>query len=290
MKKFKFLPILLGVLFVASMISCTKEGVYNPKKKVQRVYYSVSSAWGSIDKYLGQTWNWDGNKIKSIDHYTSNGNTSYTENFTYDGNRIVRVDDYKNAEYTTYDYDGSHLKTINYYYRNKVERTMVFTYNSGKVSQIQITYYDAKKGDRHLTSSIIPFFPEKVNKAMSAFAEKADVKGVVTANYQFTWTDNNVTKIIASSEGEMTTMTFTYDAKKNPFLGFLCLEMGEDGIDSYYSKNNVTQYMESDINGENYILNYTYQYDGNDFPTMCIESELDDEDNYIYTTYYEYDK
>ena len=66
--------------------------------------------------------------------------------------------------------------------------------------------------------------------------------------------------------------------------------MGEDGIDSYYSKNNVTQYMESDINGENYILNYTYQYDGNDFPTMCIESELDDEDNYIYTTYYEYDK
>lgn len=290
MKKTKFLPIVLGMLIVAFMASCTKEGVYKPSKKVQRIYYSSSSDWGDVDKYLGQTWNWDGNKIKSIDHYTSSGNTSYTENFTYDGNRIVRVDDYKNAEYTTYDYDGSHMKTVNRYYRNKVEQTLAFTYDNGKVSQILVTVYDAKKGERYLTSSVIPFFPEKVNNAINAIAEKASAKGVVTVNYQITWTGDNITKIIGSAEGEMVTMTFNYDSKKNPFQGFLSLSMGEDGMDSYYSKNNATQYMETDIDGDNYICNYTYQYDGNDYPTMCIETVADSDYNYSYTTYYEYDK
>lgn len=288
MKNLKFFTVLMGVILFASMTSCTKEGVYNPKKKILRIYYSASSDWVNVNKYLAQAWNWDDNKVKSIDHYTSSGNTSYTENFTYDGKRIIRVDDYKNAEYTTYDYDGSHMKTVNYYYRNKLESTMTFTYTSGKVSQIMVTVYDAKKGERHLASSIIPFFPEKINNAMSAFAEKSATKGVVNINYQLTWTDDNVTKVIGSAEGEMITMTFTYDAKKNPFYGFLSSSLGEDGFDSYYSKNNPTRYMETDIEGDNAIYTYTYQYDGDDFPTMCIESESDAD--FIYTTYYEYDK
>jgi hypothetical protein len=48
--------------------------------------------------------------------------------------------------------------------------------------------------------------------------------------------------------------------------------------------------METDIDGDNYICNYTYQYDGNDYPTMCIETVADSDYNYTYTTYYEYDK
>lgn len=280
MKKFKFLPILLGVLFVASMISCTKEGVYNPSKKIQRVY----NASTYTDKYLSQVWNWEGKLLKSVDHFSSGGGLSFTENFTYDGSRLIRVDDFSNSEYATFDYDGSVLKTYNYYYKNKLSSTINFTYDGKKVTQIIYTIYDDKKVESHLTAPV----PAIIRESMDVLAEKADAsKGLRTITYQFTWTNDNITKMVGTSEGEMMTATFTYDAKNNPFKGYLNLYSVEDPS-MFYSKNNVTQYMQTELNGENDIYNYTYQYDGNDYPTMSIRTRVDSD--YSFTTFYEYDK
>ncbi len=279
MKKFRFLPVVLGVLFVAFMASCTKEGVYNPSKKIQRVY----NASTYTDKYLSQVWNWEGKLLKSVDHFSSGGGLSFTENFTYDGNRLIRVDDYRNSEYATYDYDGSVLKTYNYYYRNQLSSTLSFTYDGKKVSQIVYTIYDDKKVESHLTAPV----PAAILESMNVLAEKADAsKGLRVITYQFTWTNDNITRMVGTAEGEMITLTLTYDAKTNPFKGYLSLYSVEEPY-NFYCKNNVIQYMENYLDGDNDIYNFTYQYDGDGYPTMSIRTRVDSD--YSYTTFYDYD-
>lgn len=279
MKKFKFLPVVLGLLIVAFMASCTKEGVYNPKKKIQRVY----SAATYTDKYLSEVWNWEGKLLKSVDHFYSGGG-SYTETFTYDGNRLIRVDDYRNSEYATYDYDGSVLKTYNYYYKNQLSSTINFTYDGKKLSQVVYTIYDDKKGESHL----MPPIPAEMRESLNVLAAKADAtKGLFVINYKFTWTDDNITRMVGTAEGEMITVTLGYDTKTNPFKGFLNLYAVEDPY-CFYSKNNVIQFMETYLDGDNDIYNYNYQYDGDGYPTMVIRTRVDSE--YSYSTFYEYDK
>lgn len=46
------------------MTSCYKEGVYQPKKKISKIYEEFPEDSG--DKRLIQTWEWDGDLLKSI--------------------------------------------------------------------------------------------------------------------------------------------------------------------------------------------------------------------------------
>lgn len=290
MNKFKPIVLLLGVFVLASMTSCTKEGVYTPKKKIQRVYYSSTYT----DKYLRQTWDWDDNLLEAINHYSSNGSLSWTENFSYDGKRLIRVDDYLNSEYTTYDYDGKNLKSANYYYKNALEATATYNYSNGKLDKIVLTEYDGAKsiGERNLQLSYLPFtneFAEVITKISAKVAEYNSSKSIYVVNLQFTWSGDNVSKIVATSEGRIETVTLQYDSKNNPFKSFLNLytielDDVEDG-ELFMSKNNITSMIFS-IDGENDVVNFTYQYDGNDYPIMKIEKWADSDSQYI--DYYEY--
>jgi len=53
MKKYLFLILALSILF----IGCEKEGVYNPNKKIKRIYEESLS--GSSPKRLSQEWTWE---------------------------------------------------------------------------------------------------------------------------------------------------------------------------------------------------------------------------------------
>ena len=287
MKKFRFLPVVLGVLFVSMMASCTKDGVYTPSKKIQRVYNASSSPWGDVDKYLAESWNWDSKTLSSIDYFYSDGDTKYTQNFSYDGKRLTRVDVYKYSEYCTYEYEGKYLKTSSYYYKNKMESSVAYTYESGKLTQMVITYFGNKKSESNLLFANMPIEPCIAN-TMKSFAEKADTeRGMTIVTYQFTWTDDNITKVVGTEEGNMMTVTYSYDSKKNPLKGFLD---GESASLSFYSKNNVTRSMEVDTDGDSYIYSYTYTYDGDNYPTMVIRTMIEPESDYSYTTFYEYNK
>lgn len=76
------------------MVSCNKEGEFNPKNKIDRIYYSSSHKseiyengyWeteytNNTPKHVCEIWNWDGNVLKSISHYYSDGELLYTEIF-----------------------------------------------------------------------------------------------------------------------------------------------------------------------------------------------------------------
>lgn len=279
MKKSRPIALLLGVLILASMTSCTKEGVYTPKKKIQRVYFSSTNT----DKYLCQSWDWDDNLLEAINFYSSSGSSNGTENFSYDGKRLIRVDDYLNSEYTTYDYDGKNLKSANYYYKNALEVTATYDYSDGKLNKIVLTEYGGWKfaGECHMQLSYLPFtkdFAEVITKIRAKVAEYNSSKSIYVLNLQLTWSGDNISKIVATtSEGRIGTVTLQYDSKNNPFKGFLHLYsfdvLGDvEGGDLFMSKNNITSAISS-FEGENYVFNFNYQYDGDDYPTMRIDPD-----------------
>jgi len=106
-------------LFAASlalmvlMAACTeKEGVYNPKKKISKVYKSSVSHYGQYDpetgtlynqnthrqdKQLWEEWIWEGNKLTQIRVYENEIEPPSKEeyaaiNFIYDGKQIQRIE------------------------------------------------------------------------------------------------------------------------------------------------------------------------------------------------------
>lgn len=294
MNKLKLFAILLGVLLVASFTSCTKDkdGVYSPKKKIQRVYESTVD----VNKFLTQVWNWKDNRLASVDYYSVNGGLSYTENFSYEGNRLVRVDDYNNSEYTTYEYDGNKLKSASYFFKSSVEVSTAYSYENKKLSKMTETIFDAKssKGERHLLNSFLPFSTE-VTEVMNKYAEKAIAnnmeKEILVINWQFTWTGDNITKIVGSAESEVITITLQYDEKTNPLKGYLGLysldlQVSYQDGNILYSKNNATRIMWTETDGDNEVVTFIYQYDKDDYPTMRITHV--EENDVQYSIYYEY--
>ena len=138
------------MLLVTGMItfsSCQKDpiGVYSPQKKIQRLYYSN----GYHDKTPYQNWEWNGDLLGSITHYTGYGfkGTTWVEDFTYEDNRVVRVDNYTNSEYITYEYEGDHLKSAIVYYRNAIVCKWEVGYDSDNIVKLTGDFYNSYKKD-----------------------------------------------------------------------------------------------------------------------------------------------
>ena len=287
MKRFRLVAMLLALCVLASVSSCKKEGVYNPSEKIKRVY--VSSTY--TDKYMSQSWEWDGKLLHSINYYNSSGDLSWTEDFTYDKKRLVRVDDYINSEYTTYEYDGKYLKSANYYDGNTLEATANYTYENGKLLKMEVIYYNDSKSkiNDHMKSTYL-FLPSEIAETVERYVAQLhsnnEEKSITTLNYQFFWEKDNIIKMVVTEDGLITSAALQYDNKNNPTKGFhnLYSEVDDNPV-LYYSKNNITKMIVTDSEGDNYVVNITYQYNKDDYPTMCIESEGD----YQYNVYYEYE-
>ena len=75
--------------------SCHKEGVFNPKKKISKIYTSSSYTFNgnttTFDKTLSEEWTWNkNNTLAKIDAHGSLSET--TETYTYDKKRVTRID------------------------------------------------------------------------------------------------------------------------------------------------------------------------------------------------------
>lgn len=285
---------LLGVLALASLTSCTKEedGADASNKKIQKVYVSTTDT----EKYLSQSWDWDGNLLKAINHYNSDGSLFWTETFTYEEGRLVRVDDSNGPEYTIYDYDGEKLKSANYYIGNALETTATYSYLDGKLNKIVLTTdEDAKSvAGRNLIPSVLPFSTELlkvIEEVRSNMTERSSGKDAFVMELQLTWSGDNVSTIVATHEEETETVMLQYDSKNNPYMDFLgvySFDLDEEIQKGYLfmSKNNITNVIFSGYDGT-LSANFTYQYDGDDYPTTMVRTWVDAP--YVqYTAYYEY--
>lgn len=299
------LAILLPV--AASFTSCKKDGVYNPKQKISRIYYAYSSPDPDFnsEKQLVELWNWDGKKLSSITYYDRSGEMEGTEKFTYDGKRFSRTDyvaaDGRNVAYVLYSYDGRKLDKMEYYYLGKLAESNQYSYDGKKLSKIEVTYYDlfddltsqmAKQRHSLRSRMFRNTVPEAVCTSMDWIAEThmtTDMPfrqkgGYYTWTVNLTWDGKNVSKVeYYDPTNELISIQYSYDKNNSPFYG--CYTMGimdDEELNLNTSKNNVV----SETWNDGYRADYSYQYDGSKFPTSKTVKWAGDEDSEIW--YYEY--
>ncbi len=260
----KLLVLAMAAAVVSLMGACKKEGVYNPKQKIAKVYSESSSTNSYFDgtewhtnsytqpKELDEEWIWDGKLLTQIAYpYTSeddNGNVTtkyeYTK-FTYDGKQLTEVSsDWERMAIT---YDGKKLDKIELYYdyykaSSEPNAILTFTYDGKKISKMTANIEDEEIGKgkngrpqmgrmtRMLLQSLTPDVrgTEKMLASTCEKARKAGAKGRVNVDMLLTWDGNNISKIEAKYMGmTVQTIEYTYDDKNNPYQGFLFTLAGD---------------------------------------------------------------
>ncbi|MCL2313611.1 MAG: hypothetical protein FWC41_14240 [Firmicutes bacterium] len=246
---FSAVAITLLLTFCVSFNSCEKEGVYNPKQKMSKVYqdfvhtcYEYNPQTGEViiteklfPKQLTQTWTWDKNKLNKIDFWDfyywhseePESEIWYTDRYFYEKNQLVRIER-DGGYYIEITYDGSKYKKINFYdNRHKPWLSMDFTYDKNKISNIVIiemweNYWD-KATEGKFLSTFLPkeFVSKMVNKSEKKRAKKFN--NTATYNVNYTYTGDNINEMIFQYIDEdedlykITAKYISYDSKQNPF-------------------------------------------------------------------------
>lgn len=303
----------LGIFFV----SCNKEGLYNPKKKIEKIYSSMehkseyynNGSWNVehdfvYPKYLAETWNWDGEHLKSIAYFTWQGFPDGVETFEYEGNRLSAIS-WSDGERFVINYEKGVISSIEGF--NRAEKTVhyEFTHKNGKIRNIKIWDYANKKesGSMRSANTLRFFIPSAETKSLAAMMtemqERMDEKLISTYDIDLEWDGKNVSKVTYQLKDHSISYEYSYDNNENPFYGlFESDEMRKDLIRSasfgewILSKNNVisTTHTSSDTNTSS-VLTFDFTYEGR-YPTMRSYYDSYTGDNIRITNsevlYYEY--
>jgi len=274
------------------MTSCQKDGVYNPNKKISKVFYQYSGS----GKYLAQTWTWDKNNLSRI---TYNGGDFVR--FDYDGKRVSKITDNEGWGTTRFTYSGSKLDKIDY---SSEEVNIVYkpVYKGSKMEKVTITltYLDWDPWDYAPQKAIVEnltwqiFMPEQMmekNEAKLKSSQQSRKSGnTETFNITYTWKGDNITKMVfegTDEDGKLYTDTYEYkeyDKSKNPLYGLLY--GGE--IIVLESKNNPKKMTNTESGGYYSETEYSYRCNGK-FPEEITRTMTVGKNTYTLTTYYEYE-
>ncbi len=304
----KLVLILMAALLVTVATSCSKDddandGIYNPGKKIHKVYYQDSS---SETKELQETWNWNGSKLESI-----KSSVYLAEYFTYEDNILVRTNDgdYGHADFT---YRDGRLYKISVYIGSELAADYTYIYgDDNKVSEISVVFYydeeEEKSFEKHLNPLRL-FLPEeicdKVDENRYRHASKSHgTMDIETGTISLTWSGDNIGRVYydlkyefvedGCSYVENTTLDITmqYDTKRNPRKGLQSL-IDSEGLSGnvaiFYSKNNVkdysftlydAEYVNGALNPQSYSENGEYhcsfEYDRDDYPVTIHRTVID---------------
>ncbi len=286
-------------LCMAILVSCSKDsnsssnggggGNTTVGKKISEIYEAHSyieeestdygQTWSqtysySYDSELDEAWNWNGDKITSIDYYYES-EIYGSDVFTYDSGGNVSKITYSNSDYSDYikfTYSGSKISKFEIYEDAILDEAWELSYSGNKIIRINCIYLDdtkAKISDRR--KSFLKNFHYAENSGTSL---QKDGLPYMT----LTWTGNNITQIREVWPDEEYTATYSYDSKQNPYYGGNVLTakvIWNAGI-TKLSQNNVTYVS----NSEGYTYNYSYNYYDN-YPMQETYS-------HVYTgTYYD---
>ncbi len=308
----KILTLTVAAATLLAFASCQKEGVYNPKKKIAKIYeYSLSTTENSYGgetfsyadttpKHMTQEWTWDGKLLKSISYYNYDERGkqsvfSYKMDLTYDGKKLSKVSEGSN-NYANYIYDGNQISKIESYNDGELSCVMEITHDGKKISKVVMTIYEEDAPEtlaKFALNSVVP--SQKVVETIFAH-RKAKAAVSMTETIEFTYDGGNVSQLLVTYGEERMTSDFTYDEMKNPFQGNYALVAGGEGEASFINENNVlTERTVWSNNGESNDADtdtYTYEYDGKYPVSRTRTSTYGDGDNYkttyTHTVYYEY--
>ena len=303
MKKLTLAAAAMALLFCFA--SCSeKEGVYNPKQKIEKIsesatntteyYDSDSHSWGNsytetTSKHLAQRWTWDDNTVTMIEYLNLDGTVYSTSTFKYDDDRLVRIEN--GNEYAVITYNGKKLNTVemhspaDYDEKSVEEDITVYTmyYDDDKITKINVTgpsdmMFKKSQLKSTLYSTLLPKQMDDIFAKACSIIDKKAGKGAkgesqMSADINLVWTGDNVTKMSTNVDMGFLKMdvteTYTFDKKNNPFKHFV--NTFTDGM-IFMNENNVLT--------TTTVSNYAYSF-------MGESDEETETNNYTYT--YEYD-
>ena len=278
----------LCVVVIAMFSACNKdpEGVYNPSKKIQKIYDVNDNGV----KELEEVWNWDGELLTSINCVDES--YPYTLTFSYDSkNRLIAMDE--GSSHSEFIYDGKYLQKIVSTSGGIEVGTMEFEHEKGKISVIKIsdifydTDWDIKVAATPLRLVIPQAYPA-MEKAIQKCSKEAKGDPIIL---KLNWKGDNVSSmdITVSSWGMTMTQTteLTYDNKNNPMYGLFSSIGSDVAANLFVNKNNPLTMKSTYMGMEMSSSDFTYEYEGN-YPTKVTRKTVEDGEIDIDTIIYEY--
>lgn len=273
----KTTTLFMTLLLATAITSCNKDGVYNPKEKIDKIYVDAGSG-----KYLSEDWTWDNKQLKTINYYDSDGTINHTETFTYSDNRLSQVDNQEYGETVKYTYDKRHLHQASFYNNNVLYMTCLFEYADNKLSDIKVTTTIADKS-LNTTGAANPLnyvLPKQSLEFIKNVLNENPARGSVSFEIDFAWDGNNISEIEIELDEHTALYAFEYDDKLNPFRNFLGSDLEETlyGHGVYKSKNNVVAYtLIEAIMGYSFTESHyiSYTYDGRFPATRTIDNVIE---------------
>ena len=288
MKHTNFFIALIAICAV--MVSCNKEGQFNPKKKISKISYSNSYKWeyygdygweteeSGSSSYVGQIWNWNGKQLESIDYYDEDGILSYTEHYTYKGKRLSTISWGGSGRYELL-YDKGKLSSIEYYSGSTREAIYTITRDGAKITKIHYASLGSKAAEARPLPTWLFNLPVNDKRGLATLNNP---KGSYSVDYIFEWEGDNVKHYsVVTSDGRVD-YYYTYDDKLSPWCGLW--EVDEIDYPSIMSKNNVVR-QEVKYDGDIEVYNVSYTYQGKFPATATVDyNESYDDERYTSTS------
>lgn len=277
---------------IALFTACNKnqEGVFNPSKKIQKIY----SVDNSGAKELVEVWNWEGKILSSI----VNVDGDYTSSFSYDKKKRLVAIDTKDS-HSEFTYDGNYLLRVVSSSNGEVEGTIDVVHENGKISELKmdVAGLDLDLFKKSIANPMRFVLPEAIPAVESMVKECPKSAKNMQINAKLTWNGDNVSTMQITANvpvlGTVTLTTdLTYDSKNNPIYGSFASIMSAASEVFFLNKNNpMTKKSTLQSTLINRMLDsseYSYEYEGN-YPTKVICKTTDgDGDIDVETTIYEY--
>ena len=262
MKKINFsIVTLLAVALMFVFASCTKEGVYKPKKKISKIYETVQTD-PNPEKILKEIWTWNGKLLSKVEYEDGDFVT-----FSYDKNRLTTI----NSDFgrTELEYDGKFIDEMKYYSGNDLYMTIEFDHEKNLISGYTVEYEgtdaDKAKIARLIENSFRFIAPEVAQDEAAEYlkATAGDTKGSVKRTVTYTYDGKNVIEKTDRYGNNTVVYTYTYTDYKNPFYGLLS--------EMEISKNAPATCVRTMTDMPKYEYDYTYKADGK-VPTQVTEN------------------
>ncbi len=275
------LLVLAIALLAVAFVSCQKDGVYKPKKKIAKIICNweerTSYDTTNVNDYVSEEFVWGKKTIDKRIHsfrkfnYVTNTESFPTIEYTYsydDKNRLIGMREGSFIYEYIYN-DDKRLSNINVYDGTDTASTVELGYEDKHVSSMKITdYYYSDKSQAAL-AMILPcqivnvIYPEEIN--CGEIVPK--VISTDVTNVTFEWDGKNISRMTSKNDKITSTATYEYDGKINPFSGFY----SDENLSSVmFSKNNVTKItstrtivVSSLTTKEETTEDIVYEYDGN---------------------------
>ena len=297
--------VVIGALSVILVASCKeKDGVYNPKGKISKIYYEdyvmyegTAKPVYTQPKELVEVWTWDKKKLMQIE--SKEDGYTWALQFVYKGNQVQEIKSGDDIFKFTYD-DKTKLKKIEVVdeqSRPKLNITVVERNGDNKITRLtyeQFTYTE-DPSEKALLRKLRPvaniMMGENVGETMvNGMEENVKMRKAtttVTTQVELTYEGNNVSEerriITIGSSAESMLIKYKYDNKSNPYYlalalmydSYLSSARGTEKLDALFattSENNVESYTTYNPNAAKPeiaidTVQFVYKYNSDGFPT-----------------------